>query len=646
MANLRQQNGNGPIAAKSPVVASHPQNTAIAYWMKSVKGRNNPTVADLVTGSIYNWHTTKFTGASLTNDGQSWSANGTSSFLSFGSPSLSGNVTFAVTAYPLSVTASNYVLGAMIKGLWGSDATGDYKLYLAPSGGGSSGTCVWTWGIGSSTAIQDTANAAVNTVYRVVGTWNGTTMSLYKNGLLVASTAFSTAQTNNAHFYFVGGYPSSSSAVESGTYWDGYLDDAMIWSRSFSASDAWQDYVASKQGWPGRLNRYSPSVRVKKPGGGTPATATPLAISLPSYISSASATGSATVKPLAASLRLGISPGKATGVGTVSPLAVSLFLRNQPGNATGAAAAKPLASPLPIRNQPGSAIGSAIIKPLAASLPQRIQPGTVTGSVAPRPASLPSRIPPGTATGTAIVKPLAAQSALRIPPAKATGVATIKPFAVSLTSRVQPGSATGTAVIKPLSTTCPQRVPPGSVTIGIVASPRASALLARNQPGKATGASVVKPLTYSLVLRIPPGTASTGWTAKPLASVLPSRVPPGRVTIGVAAVPKSASLFARIPPGLATGGANAKPLTSKLPSGLQRVQFTGGGTTAHPLSGWALLGIQPGGVTVPPHIVPYPADRAGGAATNIAVATGMATSVVSAGGAVKSVSSIPGRNQS
>lgn len=94
----------------------------------------------------------------------------------------------------------------------------------------TSGTSAFT---GSATSLSTTSYS------HLVGTYNGSAVSLYLNGTLLSSTAASGTISTGATTY-ISGYPSG------GERWDGAIDAIKVYNRALSASEVTQNFVAMR----------------------------------------------------------------------------------------------------------------------------------------------------------------------------------------------------------------------------------------------------------------------------------------------------------------------------------------------------------------------------------------------------------------
>lgn len=113
---------------------------------------------------------------------------------------------------------------------------------------------------GSATSMQFTLNGGFGIVTgtvtatawnHLIGAWDGTTMTLYVNGVSAGTAAFSTALGTCSTIYF--GDRSSG-----GRAFDGTANDFVIWNRGLSAAGAALWYDQARRGHPDTLRRYTP----------------------------------------------------------------------------------------------------------------------------------------------------------------------------------------------------------------------------------------------------------------------------------------------------------------------------------------------------------------------------------------------------
>lgn len=115
------------------------------------------------------------------------------------------------------------------------DSVGNYRFILFTAGGGVAG-------------IAGAAGSAVGIWNRVVATSDGTTATIYLDG--VATTGAITSPSGATNSLTLGSGGGTSLAFP------GSIDDVSIWSRCLSAAEVVADLDLSRRGYPGALNRY------------------------------------------------------------------------------------------------------------------------------------------------------------------------------------------------------------------------------------------------------------------------------------------------------------------------------------------------------------------------------------------------------
>ena len=119
--------------------------------------------------------------------------------------------------------------------------TDGYGLFYRSSGSTIS-FFVNSWGGAPAAAI------ALDRWTHVVGTYDGTTISLYLNGALAASTPYSTpiAHTGNA-LYIGSGTTGSGSTGPPGYFWGGSIDDVSVYSKALTATEIQVHYDSGRE---------------------------------------------------------------------------------------------------------------------------------------------------------------------------------------------------------------------------------------------------------------------------------------------------------------------------------------------------------------------------------------------------------------
>jgi len=108
---------------------------------------------------------------------------------------------------------------------------------------------------GGSTATAEASSALnTNVWYRWVGTFDGSTVRLYINGVQVGSAAAS-GDLITTDSLVIGG----DSTISANEVTDGWIDDVRYSSRAWSAAEVAYDYQSSRQGNPNELNWERPT---------------------------------------------------------------------------------------------------------------------------------------------------------------------------------------------------------------------------------------------------------------------------------------------------------------------------------------------------------------------------------------------------
>lgn len=120
--------------------------------------------------------------------------------------------------------------------------------------GGSASQIYAAWAATPGGFISLTSSLVLNTWQRFMLTCDGTTITVYLNGVSVGTTteavAIGSGFSSSYGEYRVGSNPSGS-----GADFNGFQDDFRIWGRCLSANDALLDYTESIKGYPTALNR-------------------------------------------------------------------------------------------------------------------------------------------------------------------------------------------------------------------------------------------------------------------------------------------------------------------------------------------------------------------------------------------------------
>jgi hypothetical protein len=101
---------------------------------------------------------------------------------------------------------------------------------------------------GHTTGARTTATITANTTYHVLYSWNGSTVSIYLNGILQSTT--STLQASNGRQNVTtlgaGTTPRNIGSRGSGNFWAGNMDVVKFYNRALTASEVKQNYQQYK----------------------------------------------------------------------------------------------------------------------------------------------------------------------------------------------------------------------------------------------------------------------------------------------------------------------------------------------------------------------------------------------------------------
>lgn len=246
------------IDIQNPIDWSHPLNQGRLLWSLTLPGRyGGPTAFDLVQGwpgslvgftSGYGWSPVSYPGSA-----GSFYYNGSSNFaVTFpdvpairpntftvgGWFMLTGSVPFA----PIFVKPYN---GTLFSGGWSAP----YVSWLIRV---NSSSVISFEGSpnGTYTTLTPSYTTTTGTWYRMVGTYDGATMKLYMNGVLVGtqSAAVGTGIAYGNTSYVIG-------ADYGGELFPGYINDCFLSSAVWDAGMVGLDYALGPQGYTGVLRR-------------------------------------------------------------------------------------------------------------------------------------------------------------------------------------------------------------------------------------------------------------------------------------------------------------------------------------------------------------------------------------------------------
>lgn len=109
----------------------------------------------------------------------------------------------------------------------------------------SSGSALGTSGVNPTGGAM-----TVGLPYRVMGTFDGTTVAVYLNGALQASATPGLSLGSGTNLYI------GNNQAGDGQF-TGNINDVSMWNRGLPAEEAWEDYILSQEGYPGVINRDS-----------------------------------------------------------------------------------------------------------------------------------------------------------------------------------------------------------------------------------------------------------------------------------------------------------------------------------------------------------------------------------------------------
>lgn len=253
-ANLLLSGGH--LDTSCPVDWSHPLNAGRVLWLL---GHPQP---GWTGGSVW-WDLVGLSAktgndGTLTN-GPTWAAtprgdmglilNGSTQKVSLGAfrPHANNQVTVAVWLNP-AVTSRGDLVTAWLDGVHTDDS---FNLLYGLTAGKpqffvTNGSSTGNSGVGSTAMTVGTWN-------RVVGTYDGTVVSVYLNGVLQASASVSlTMPTGGTRTVWVGNNDAGDGAT------NGTIAEPTLINRAWSAAEVALDYDLSQRGYPGVLRRVRP----------------------------------------------------------------------------------------------------------------------------------------------------------------------------------------------------------------------------------------------------------------------------------------------------------------------------------------------------------------------------------------------------
>ena len=148
--------------------------------------------------------------------------------------------TFSLSAWFKTSTASgNKIVGFERNKTGTGSNNSDRLLYM-----GTDGKIYFGWYDGSIRTVKSNAVLTNNNWHHAVATFDGTTGKLYIDGVLQASLSAGAAQ-NFTGYWRIGAYKANGYPNAADGYFNGSIDEVMIWNRALSASDVTSLYGLS-----------------------------------------------------------------------------------------------------------------------------------------------------------------------------------------------------------------------------------------------------------------------------------------------------------------------------------------------------------------------------------------------------------------
>jgi hypothetical protein len=174
--------------------------------------------------------------------------NGTSDYITLSHPTaLNATTTFTLSAW---INASSSVAGSGIisEAFAGGGDRVQYTLGFGADDGTDNKLQVGFYdGSGWAVAEDSTAFTSTNTWVHVEGTWDGTTLKLYKDGVLVATNVPSRSTATDTEDIRIGSRHDTAGTVD---FFPGTIDDVRIYNYTRSAAQvAWEYNRGGPVGW-------------------------------------------------------------------------------------------------------------------------------------------------------------------------------------------------------------------------------------------------------------------------------------------------------------------------------------------------------------------------------------------------------------
>ncbi|MDB5937253.1 MAG: hypothetical protein JWQ01_4597, partial [Massilia sp.] len=145
---------------------------------------------------------------------------------------------------------------------------------------------------------------------RVVSTYDQVNLKLYVNGLEVATNSLAVAITANGNPLSIGATTASAEALPAS------IDDVSVWGRGLSAAEVFADFMLSRAGYPGVLNRWRPSITTFLASGTT------ITIVMPGLLT-AELIGAVAASPTSTTAAPGLMSGELLGATSTSAAAAA-----------------------------------------------------------------------------------------------------------------------------------------------------------------------------------------------------------------------------------------------------------------------------------------------------------------------------------
>ncbi len=217
-------------------------DSAASYWrLGETSGTSAVDARGVVNGTYTNGVTLNQTGALSGDADKAASFDGVDDYVNVGDVyDFAGTASFSVEAwFKKDVNAASTYMRVVDKNNWNSPRNG-WQLEIQPESEGADARKIGfsRWAGGSTNYAMSTTLTGTGTWYHVVGTYDGTNLRIYVNGVLEATTASSLSMPGNALPLRIG---QSAAGYE---FFDGTIDDVAIYSSALGASAIQEHYWA------------------------------------------------------------------------------------------------------------------------------------------------------------------------------------------------------------------------------------------------------------------------------------------------------------------------------------------------------------------------------------------------------------------